>query len=82
MTLTRRQINALIKTVSLTKPDEATCDECLKDLGEFAERQLAGKPISEGLKAIEHHLLICEECREEYEALLRMLDNIEDETAS
>ena len=82
MALTRRQIDALIKTVSLTKPDEATCGECLKDLGEFAEHQLAGKPISEGLNAIENHLLICQECLEEYEALLRILRNIKDERAS
>ncbi len=73
MTLSRQQIDELLKSVSLTRPDELGCDECLKDVAEFAEHSLAGKSIPEGLIAVEHHLAICAECQEEYEALLTAL---------
>ena len=73
MALSRKELDALMKTVSLTKPDELTCDECLKQLAEFAERALAGKSITESLQAIEHHLAICAECQEEYQVLLAAL---------
>ena len=70
MELSRQQIDELLKSVSLTRPDELTCNQCLKDLAEFAEHSLAGKSVPEGLHAVEHHLTICAECQEEYEALL------------
>jgi len=73
MALSKQEIEALIKSVSLTRPDELTCIECLKELAEFAEHGLAGKSIPEGLQAVEHHLAICSECREEYEVLLTAL---------
>lgn len=70
MALSRREIEALIKAVSLTRTDEVTCDECMKELAEFAERTLEGQSITASLKSIEHHLAACPECKEEYEALL------------
>lgn len=73
MALSRKQIDELIKTVSLTRADELTCDDCLHDLAEFVEQSLAGKSISESLQAVEDHLAICGECQEEYEALLTAL---------
>jgi len=73
MALSKEEIDALIKSVSLTRSEEATCDECLKDVAEFAEHALNGKSIPEGLQAVEHHLANCAECQEEYEALLTAL---------
>jgi len=75
MALSRREIDVLIKSVSLTRPDEVTCDECLNDLAEFAEHFLEGKSISESLRAVEHHLAICAECQEEYQLLLTALQS-------
>lgn len=73
MALSRQEIDALMKAVSLTRTDELTCDECLKELAEFAEHSLQGKSVPEGLQAVEHHLALCEECQEEYQALLAAL---------
>jgi hypothetical protein len=67
------EIENLMRLVGLTKDSEINCEDCLSVVSEFAERQLAGKSISAGLKAVEHHLSICEECREEYEALRQTL---------
>jgi hypothetical protein len=73
MALSKEQLEVLLNSVSLTRSDEATCDGCLQGLAEFAERSLAGKSIPESLRAIEHHLSLCGECRQEYEALLAAL---------
>ena len=75
MALTRREIEALIKVVAATKAEEPTCDDCLRDLAEFAERALEGRSITESLTSIERHLAMCTECREEYEALLAAIQD-------
>ncbi len=73
MDLSKKTVDKLLKSVSLTRPDEVTCGDCLKDLAEFAERSLQGRSVPEGLRAIEHHLAICPECQEEFKALLKAL---------
>ena len=78
MPLSRHEIDALMRLVGLTNDTEIDCEECLSVVAEFAEMQLKGKSISAGLRAVEHHLSICAECREEYEILLRTLDNLEE----
>jgi hypothetical protein len=77
MALSKKEIDALLKAVSLTRGKELTCDECLRDLAEFAEHSLAGKSLPEGLHAVELHLAICGECQEEYRALLTALQQSE-----
>jgi hypothetical protein len=79
MPLTNQEIDGLMQLVSLTKDDEIDCEQCLAAVAEFAEQQLAGRSISAGLEAVAHHLSICGECREEYEALLKTLDTLDGE---
>ena len=78
MTLSRKEIEGLMRLVGLTKDEEINCEQCLALVAEFAERELAGKSIPEGLKAVEDHLSICAECRDEYEALGRVLKGMDD----
>jgi len=78
MTLSKKEIEGLMRLVGLTKDEEINCEQCLSLVAEFAERELAGKSIPEGLKAVEDHLSICGECREEYEALGRVLKGLDD----
>jgi hypothetical protein len=73
MSLSKEEINNLMRLVGLTKDDEIDCDRCLALVAEFAERELEGRSISVGLEAVEHHLSVCVECCEEYQALLRAL---------
>ena len=75
MSLSREQIDALLGMLSLTRQDELSCDECVKQLAEFAENHINKKSVPEWLAAIEHHLELCGECREEFEALLKALDD-------
>ena len=79
MSLSKKQIDGLMRLVGLTKDDEINCEQCQAVVAEFAEQQLSGKSIAEGLQTVEHHLSVCDECREEYEALLKTLDTLGDD---
>jgi hypothetical protein len=74
MPLSKQEISDLIRLVRLARDDEIDCERCLTHVAEFAERELASRPVSAGLEAVAHHLSICAECREEYEALLQALE--------
>jgi hypothetical protein len=73
MSLSKEEINDLMRLVGLTRDDEIDCERCLALVAEFAERELAGRSVPAGLEAVAHHLSICAECCEEYEALLQAL---------
>ncbi len=69
MPLSKKEIDELLRLVSLTEDNELNCDQCLSLVAEFAEQQLHGKTLHDGLQAVQQHLSVCGECREEYEAL-------------
>ena len=77
MPLSRKEIENMVRLVGLTRDSEINCEDCLSVVSEFAEKQLRGKSISEGLEAVEHHLSICDQCREEYEALRKALGDMD-----
>jgi len=83
MAPTLDQIKGLIRRLSITRDHELNCNECLDKIAEFAECELASKPIPEALEAVQHHLRICGECDEEYAALLKALQIMkEDESGA
>jgi hypothetical protein len=73
MSLSKQEIDGLLRLIGLTRDDEIDCERCLAQVAEFAERELAGRSIAAGQEAVAHHLLTCKECCEEYEALLQAL---------
>ncbi|MEE8151195.1 MAG: hypothetical protein V3R25_09750 [Nitrosomonadaceae bacterium] len=77
MSLSKKEIDGLIRLISLTKDEEINCEQCLSSVAEFAEQELKGKSVPEALKAVEHHLSVCAECHEEYiflQSALRKMD--------
>lgn len=82
MNLTHRQIHNLVGLLGRTRENELTCQECLEHVAEFAEHELAGKPIPEALEAVGHHLSLCPECSEEYSALRTALERLAKEEGS
>ena len=80
MPLSKQEVDGLMRVVSRAQDDEINCEQCLAAVAEFAEQQLAGNSIAAGLRAVEHHLSICDECREEYQVLLKSLDTLEGNT--
>ena len=77
MPFSKPEIAELIRLVSLTQESEINCEHCLALVAEFAEQQLTHKSGADALKSVEHHLSICSECREEYEALRLTLDEMD-----
>ena len=73
MSLSKEEIAELLRLIGLTRDEEIDCERCLALVAEFAERELAGRSVPAGLEAVAHHLSICAECCEEYEALLQAL---------
>ena len=77
MSLSKEEVDELMRQIGLTREDEIDCERCLALVAEFAERELAGRSVPASLEAVAHHLSICSECCEEYEALLRALKDME-----
>jgi len=71
--LTREQVGSIVKMLGLTTDREFNCSECLQHVSEFAECRLANQSVGEVISQVEQHLALCPECREEYEALMKIL---------
>ena len=71
--LSPEQITGFLRLIGQTREHEYHCGECLDHVAEFAERELEGRPHDEAMRSVEHHLSVCPECREEYEALRKLL---------
>jgi hypothetical protein len=78
MSLSKQEIDGLLRMIGLTCDNEIDCECCLSRVAEFAERELAGQSIPAALEAVENHLSLCSECCEEYRALLQALKAIDD----
>ena len=76
MNITNDQIRALIYAVRCTREQELTCDECLAEVGGFAEAMLQGRQAAEAAGLTRQHLDVCGECREEFEVLLKALEGL------
>lgn len=70
MKLTTDTLKRIVRAVVTTHDDEIGCEECFHELDRFAEMKLAGKDAAEAMPLVQDHLEHCENCRQEYEALL------------
>jgi hypothetical protein len=69
-------LKGMVRNVLTTRMDEIGCDECFEELDRFVELSLAGKDAAEALPLVQDHLTRCRDCREEFEALLRVLRDL------
>ena len=63
----------LVEMIKQTQPEEFTCEEVFAQLDQFADALERGDDVSALMPMIRSHLEICADCKEEFEALLRML---------
>jgi hypothetical protein len=73
MAINYDQSNGLMRLLANTRENELNCNECLDKMPGFAERRLAGGTAPDELEAVKHHLSLCTECSEEFNALLTAL---------
>ena len=77
MKLEPNTLQRMVRDVLATRPDEIGCDECFEQLDRFVEMELAGKSAAEAMPLVQDHLERCDDCREEFEALLAALRALE-----
>jgi Zn finger protein HypA/HybF involved in hydrogenase expression len=80
MSLSTEQIQTLVGLIVTTEPDQISCDDCFGQIGEFAEKSLEGRELSEGMQVIQRHLTQCPCCKGEYEALVEALQEIDEKS--
>jgi hypothetical protein len=66
-------IRRLMRQIRGTQGGELGCEEVYALLDQFAEAAAAGRDPGELLPLVAQHLELCPDCREEYEALMRVL---------
>ena len=73
MTLDLDTLKQMVRGIITARPDEIGCDECFEQLDRFVEMKLAGKNAAGAMPLVQDHLERCDDCREEFEALLSAL---------
>ena len=63
----------VMQQLAATQDVELSCDEILALMDECAEAVLRGEDLARVVPLFEKHIQMCGDCREEFEALLRML---------
>ena len=66
-------LKKLLEIVGYTQDIEVSCDEVEQILDQFAELVQRGEDVKELMPLVKNHVDLCPECREEFEALMRIL---------
>ncbi len=68
------QMRTALAMVAQTQEQELSCDEAYALLDVFADRVSRGEDVATLMPLVHHHLQMCPDCREEFDALLRAVD--------
>lgn len=68
-------LKAMLRNIARTQEIELTCGEVFELLDQYAEMAANGEDIAEIMPLVKQHLEMCADCREEFEALLRVLQS-------
>ena len=71
--LNRSGLNKLVRAVAETRETEIGCDQCFEQMERFAEIEFSGSDAARAMPLVQDHLRKCEDCNEQYEALLRAI---------
>ena len=77
MKLSYQQVNNLIELSFATVDDTLGCDGCLELMDQFAQAELDNTLIPKPLEAVRIHLEQCKCCKDEYEALMIALREVQ-----
>lgn len=68
-----KMTKALVESLRNTLEDELDCQQVYEVIDVYAEMAMRGEDVSEVLPMVKHHLEMCKDCMEEYDALMRIL---------
>lgn len=66
-------LKRLVRQVARTQDVEYSCEDTYRVLDQFAEAVARGQDAAKLMPLVQQHLELCPDCREEFEALLRIL---------
>ncbi len=66
-------VEKLIRSLEETCDEECGCDEVYALLDQYAEAHIRGEDVERLMPVLKQHMSVCQECREEYEALIKAL---------
>lgn len=69
-----QQMQKMLTMIAGTRSQEIGCDEAYLFLDEYAERISRGEDVAALMPLVHHHLEMCPDCREEFDALLRAVE--------
>jgi hypothetical protein len=72
-----QMLKGLLQALAHTHKDELDCQQVYEVMDVYAEMSARGEDVSEALPLVKHHLEMCKDCMEEYEALMRVLEAAE-----
>ncbi len=70
-----KMLKGLLQALIHTHEDELDCQQVYEVVDVYAEIAARGEDVSEALPLVKHHLEMCKDCMEEYEALMRVLES-------
>jgi hypothetical protein len=73
MDRSKEMLRKLMEQIARTQERELDCGEVFSVLDQYTEAVAAGRDPSSILPLVKHHLDLCPDCFEEYEALLRVI---------
>jgi hypothetical protein len=68
-------LEKLLRIIDYTQDIEVSCDDVEQILDQFAELAQRGEDVKQMMPLIQNHVDMCPECREEFEALMRVLQH-------
>lgn len=71
MKIDEEHMKKLVRAIASTRDREIDCKGCFEEVDKFVELELAGKNPAEALPLVKDHLDRCQNCHEEYQALLK-----------
>lgn len=77
--LSEQLLIRLLRLLEHTQEDEISCDEVFALVDEYVEAEQRGEDVAQFKPLLRQHLEICRECEEEYQALLRVLEEVSSE---
>ncbi len=67
------KLKTMVRGVARTQETEYSCDDVYQLLDEFTEAVAQGKDVAKLMPLVQQHIEMCPDCREEFEALLRVV---------
>lgn len=66
------------KLLEQIREEDMSCDDMYRQLDEFVEEEVKSKDAAKLMPLIQEHIDFCSDCDDEYQALLRVLENTKD----